>query len=92
MRMATFYIFTILHVLFTGCSSPPPALKTPNVLLICIDDLRPELKSFGAEYIHSPTLTNFPEKECRFNSHYVNAPSCGPSRHTLLTGLYGPLW
>jgi hypothetical protein len=28
----------------------------PNVLLICVDDLRPELKSFGAEYIHSPNM------------------------------------
>jgi iduronate 2-sulfatase len=25
-----------------------------------------------------------------FQRHYVNAPSCGPSRYTLLTGKYGP--
>ncbi len=25
--------------------------QKPNILLICVDDLRPELKSFGADYI-----------------------------------------
>ena len=28
----------------------------PNILLLCIDDLRPELASFGATYIHSPNI------------------------------------
>jgi len=28
----------------------------PNVLLICIDDLRPELNCFGKDYIHSPNI------------------------------------
>lgn len=60
-----------------------------NVLLICIDDLRPELKSFGAEYIHSPNIDLLAENGRAFHRHYVNAPSCGPSRFTLLTGRYG---
>ena len=60
-----------------------------NVLLICIDDLRPELKSFGADYIHSPNIDKLAEAGRPFHRHYVNAPSCGPSRCTLLTGRYG---
>src|SRR5690606_32218463 len=28
----------------------------PNILLICIDDLRPELRCYGAGYIHSPNI------------------------------------
>ena len=28
------------------------AKQRPNVLLICIDDLRTELKCFGVDYIH----------------------------------------
>ncbi len=64
--------------------------KKKNILLICIDDLRPELKSFGASYIYSPNIDSLAAMGMRFNSHFVNAPSCGPSRYTLLTGTYGP--
>ena len=61
-----------------------------NVLLICVDDLRPELRSFGANYIHSPHIDKLAANGVAFNKHFVNAPSCGPSRYTLLTGQYGP--
>ena len=64
--------------------------QKPNVLLICVDDLRPELKSFGAEYVSSPNIDEFAKEGVSFRKHFVNAPSCGPSRYTLLTGLYGP--
>ncbi|MGC1205551.1 MAG: sulfatase [Flavobacteriaceae bacterium] len=63
--------------------------RKPNVLLICIDDLRPELNSFGASYIVSPNIDGLVKKGISFKKHYVNAPSCGPSRYTLLTGQYG---
>lgn len=67
----------------------PQIDQPPNVLLICVDDLRPELKSFGAAYISSPNIDALAEKGVSFRKHYVNAPSCGPSRYTLLTGQYG---
>lgn len=62
----------------------------PNVLLICIDDLRPELNCYGAEYIHSPHIDRIAQNGVRFTRHYVQAPTCGASRYTLLTGMYGP--
>ena len=60
-----------------------------NVLLICIDDLRPELNCFGADYIHSPNIDRIAAQGRAFNQHYTNAPTCGASRYTLLTGRYG---
>ena len=60
-----------------------------NILLLCIDDLRPELACFGASYIHSPNIDALAKEGRPFFNHYVNAPSCGPSRFTLLTGRYG---
>ncbi len=65
------------------------AADKPNVLLICIDDLRPELKSFGVDYIHSPHIDRLAAAGRPFFSHYVQAPTCGASRFTLLTGRYG---
>ena len=61
-----------------------------NVLLICIDDLRPELKCFGAGYVHSPNIDALANRGRAFHRHYVQAPTCGASRYTLLTGRYGP--
>jgi len=66
-----------------------PLLGAPNVLLICIDDLRPELNCFGAHYIHSPHIDSLAKAGRAFTRHYVQAPTCGASRYTLLTGTYG---
>ncbi len=60
-----------------------------NVLLICVDDLRPELRCFGAENIHSPNIDKLASQGRVFERHYVQAPTCGASRFTLLTGRYG---
>ncbi|MEW4486556.1 sulfatase [Thalassoglobus sp. JC818] len=60
-----------------------------NVLLICVDDLRPELKCFGVDYIHSPNIDQLAKNGRAFHRHYVQAPTCGASRYTLLTGQYG---
>lgn len=62
----------------------------PNVLLICVDDLRPELKCYGKDYIDSPNIDALAARGMRFTRHFVQAPTCGASRFTLLTGRYGP--
>ena len=87
-KISFFYILLSLFAI-TNCKKEQINQK-PNVLLICVDDLRPELKSFGADYISSPNINAFSEKSIRFQNHFVNSPSCGPSRYTLLTGQYGP--
>lgn len=63
--------------------------EKPNVLLICIDDLRPELNCYGKSYIVSPNIDRLASRGRLFRSHYVQAPTCGASRYTLLTGRYG---
>lgn len=65
------------------------AQARPNVLLICIDDLRPELGCYGVDYIHSPNIDRLASQGRLFRRHYVQAPTCGASRFTLLTGRYG---
>ena len=77
--------FLVLHVV----AAQVGAADRPNVLLICVDDLRPELKCFGKGYIHSPNIDRLAVRGMAFHRHYVQAPTCGASRHTLLTGRYG---
>ncbi|WP_424316198.1 sulfatase [Haloferula sp.] len=66
---------------------PDPEKK--NVLLICIDDLRPELGCYGKAHMKTPHIDRLASQGRKFSRHYVQAPSCGPSRYSLLTGLYG---
>ena len=78
-------VFALTCLGFTALSS-----DRPNVLLICIDDLRPELNCYGVDYIHSPHIDRLAASGMRFNRHYVQAPTCGASRYALMTGKYGP--
>ncbi|MEM1213186.1 MAG: sulfatase [Planctomycetota bacterium] len=68
----------------------PVTPARPNVLFICVDDLRPELGSYGKDYIHSPHIDRLAASGRQFNRHYLQAPTCGASRYAMLTGLYGP--
>lgn len=78
-------LFAVLLV-FAGRA---PADDRPNVLLLCIDDLRPELGRFGVDYIESPNIDALADRGRVFDRHYVQAPTCGASRYALLTGTYG---
>ena len=88
-KIDSIFFVMLFFFLLMNCQKEQMVQK-PNVLLICVDDLRPELKSFGAEYISSPNIDALAEKGIKFQKHFVNSPSCGPSRYTLLTGQYGP--
>ena len=88
--MRTFRIASLVISFFcVNAGLLKAAEQKPNVLLICIDDLRPELACYGVSYIHSPNIDKLAAKSRVFTRHYVQAPTCGASRYTLLTGRYG---
>jgi iduronate 2-sulfatase len=60
--------------------------QRPNVLFICIDDLRPDLNCYGNPVIHSPNLDRLAKQSALFMRQYVTQPTCGASRYSLLTG------
>lgn len=63
------------------------AQKPPNILLICVDDLRTELGCYGNKVVKSPNLDKLSSQGRLFDRHYVQVPTCGASRHALLTGM-----
>ena len=77
----------IRHLLSILALTLPLSART-NVLFLAVDDLRPELRSFGASYIQSPAMDSIAASGRAFQSHYVQAPTCGASRCALLTGRY----
>ena len=63
------------------------AQNKPNILFIGVDDLRPELGCYGADYIQSPNIDRLASEGVLFNRAYCQWAVCMPSRASLLTGL-----
>ena len=59
----------------------------PNVLLICIDDLKPLLGCYGDRTVRSPNIDRFAASAMLFERAYCNQAVCAPSRNALLTGV-----
>jgi len=66
---------------------PRIAMAAPaNVLLIAVDDLRPELGCYGADHAQTPSIDRLAQQSIVFRNHFVQVPTCGASRYALLTG------
>ncbi len=77
-------------VLSFGLSRPTSvsaASEPRNVLLICVDDLRPDLGCYGAEHVRSPNIDGLAESGVVFDQCHVQVAVCNPSRASLMTGL-----
>ncbi len=69
-------------------SSDAAASQTRNVLLIYVDDLRPEINCYGKSRIISPNIDRLAERSLVFNKAYCQVPICMPSRVSTLSGMY----
>ena len=57
-----------------------------NVLLLVIDDLRTELRSYGHSHMHTPRMDRLARQGVRFSVAYASWPVCAPSRASIMTG------
>ena len=71
----------MLALLAPGCLG-----ASPNVLLIAVDDLRPDLGCYGEVHMHTPNIDALAASGRVFRNHYVAVPTCGASRYALMTG------
>ena len=76
----------LASLLFAGTSCKHQK-QSPNILFIAIDDLRTELGCYGNRIIQTPHLDNLASNGIAFSNHFVQVPTCGASRHSLLTGM-----
>ena len=58
-----------------------------NILLICIDDLKPNIHCYGDKIAVTPNIDKLASAGMIFNKAYCNQAVCAPSRNSLMTGL-----
>tara|TARA_S200000501_G_scaffold377526_1_gene436247 strand:+ start:217 stop:1818 length:1602 start_codon:yes stop_codon:yes gene_type:complete len=64
--------------------------KQINFLHIIIDDLRAQgLSVYGKKTMETPNIEALASTSIIFKKAYINIPTCGASRASMLTGLYG---
>lgn len=77
----------LLWVSPAEAASSPSSPRRPNLLLICVDDLKPTLGCYGDPLARSPNVDRLAARGMRFDRAYVNQAVCAPSRNALLTGM-----
>ena len=62
--------------------------KKLNVLFIIADDLNCDIGPYGNDDVYTPNLDKLARNGVVFGNAHVQYPLCGPSRASLMTGLY----
>ena len=83
LAVLSFMLFLLVPFQARGQEAPGGA-ERPNVLFIAVDDLRPQLESYGWARMHTPAIDRLAAGGVRFMHHYVQAPTCGASRYAML--------
>lgn len=71
-----------------GVAAAPAPAGLKNVLLIVIDDLRPQLGAYGLDEMHTPHIDRLASEGVLFTRAYAQQAICGPTRNSFMSGRY----
>ena len=80
-------LLIVAFISLTAFSPPEKKIRKYNVLFIAVDDLRPDFGAYGNPLIKTPNIDQLANSGALFQNHYVQVPTCGASRCSILTGL-----
>ena len=66
---------TLLLLLVSFVAVQGIAAERPNVLIIAVDDLRPELACYGKQHIQSPNIDRLAKSGVLFERAYCMVPT-----------------
>lgn len=79
-------IMRLLLFFFAGLLPLGAQETRRNVLLICVDDLKPTLGCYGDPLAKTPNVDKLAARGMRFDRAYCNQAVCAPSRNNLMLG------
>ena len=88
MRLLASLGLALLSAPAASLGAAPSAARPPNVLFLAVDDLRNDLGVAGAAHAQTPRMDAFAATARYFTRHFVQVPTCGATRATLLSGHY----
>ena len=91
MKNLCIYTAIIIATFFNSCSSADTNIDrfdNYNVLFIIADDLNCDIGVYGNKDVFTPNIDKLASEGVLFENAHVQYPLCGPSRISLMTGLY----
>lgn len=92
--MKTSYLLFLLFVFSVSCASKSgnqnskSSIQKPNVLFIAVDDLNDWIGCMGGHsQAQTPHIDKLADQGVLFTNAHCQAPICGPSRASIMTGL-----
>ena len=58
-----------------------------NVIMILVDDLRPEINCFGKHKLSTPNIDKLAQESIRFENNYCQTPLCVATRASMFSGI-----
>lgn len=70
----------------TAVAACAASAARPNILLVCVDDLKPVTGAYGDKLAKTPHFDRLAQRGMRFDAAYCNQAVCAPSRNNLMLG------
>ena len=86
MKRKTYLLFVLVILVLMSCKREE---QPPNIIYIMSDDhTTGAISAYGESFLETPNIDNLAEQGMRFNNCFNVVSLCGPSRASILTGIY----